>query len=353
MHGPQPTHRILDLGPERHAQQADAAAARSARVGVADRDRRDRDEARPGQLVVREEVAPERAAADGKHRVVDRRARHELADALELVDREAARLEHAVRRDLAVEARDRQAIRVQPHFAQRADDGGRHLAQHAGERRGNHERLHHVVECGTREQRDRTRRRGREPRLRRLRRRRLRCRVVQERRDLGAALHVDRGVVDLGEDREAVRRKVEECIETLDEVQLPERAREVERSRVDARCLDAELAPVAGLRQRDVAHVVLEVEALVLDPVRVVELERHPQQLLAEDRREVQAALDVLQEPLEPDVPAGCRGWVVDVDERDVRVGVSAFGVDETGVFTAQLAHGVLSARSDGGSARV
>jgi len=48
----------------------------------------------------------------------------------------------------------------------------------------------------------------------------MRGNVVQQRGDLGPALHIDGRVVDLGEDREAVRGQVEERVEALDEVQL-------------------------------------------------------------------------------------------------------------------------------------
>ena len=48
------------------------------------------------------------------------------------------------------------------------------------------------------------------------------------------------------------------------------------------RRLDAQLPPVTGLRQRDVADVVLEIEVLVLDPLRMIQAERHVRQLLPE-----------------------------------------------------------------------
>jgi hypothetical protein len=178
-------------------------------------------------------------------------------------------------------------------------------------------------------------------------------RVVQQHRDLGTRLDVDRRVVDLRQDREAVRRQVEKRVQPLDQVGLPQRPRQVERPSVDPRGLDAELAPVAGLRQRDVAHVILDVEPLVLDPVRVVELERHAQQLLPKNRRQVQPALDVFQEPLEAYPPPGRGRRIVDVDEGDVRIGVPRLRIDETCILTAQLAHDLLSFRCRLQSSRV
>ena len=42
-----------------------------------------------------------------------------------------------------------------------------------------------------------------------------------------------------------------------------------------ARVLDAQLAPVAGFGQGDMAHVELEVEVIIVDPVGMIEIQRH------------------------------------------------------------------------------
>ncbi len=147
----------------------------------------------------------------------------------------------------------------------------------------------------------------------------------------------------LGQQREAVLRQVEQAVEALDDVQLPQRPVEVERARVDARGLNAELAPVARLRQRDVAHVILEVEVLVLDPVRLVEPERHGAQLLPEHRRAVQPALHEREDAFEREPAAGRGRRVVDRDEADVRIGVGALGGEEERIVLAELTHGAVS----------
>jgi len=135
-------------------------------------------------------------------------------------------------------------------------------------------------------------------------------------------LDVDRRLVDLDEQREAACGQLEQAVEPLDDVDLPQRTCQVERPRMDARRLDAELAPVAGSGQRDVAHVVLEVEVLVVDPVRIVEVERHAPQLAPQRRLLGDAALDALEDALEAQRAAGHRALVVDVHERDVGVRV-------------------------------
>jgi PAS domain-containing protein len=108
--------------------------------------------------------------------------------------------------------------------------------------------------------------------------------VVQHLDDLVVALDVDGGVVDLGQQREAALGQVDEGVQAFDDVDLPQRAVQVERARMDARGLDAELPPVARCRQGDVAHVVFEVEVLVVDPVGEVQFQRHALELAAEHR---------------------------------------------------------------------
>ena len=50
---------------------------------------------------------------------------------------------------------------------------------------------------------------------------------------------------------------------------------------------------------------ILEVELAVLDPVRVIEVERHPHELPPERVREVHPVLQVLEDPLERDLALG------------------------------------------------
>ena len=64
-------------------------------------------------------------------------------------------------------------------------------------------------------------------------------------------------------------------VEAVDQVQLPQRPRAVERAREDPRHLLGDLLVGRRRRDRQLAHVVLEVEVRIVDPVRVVEPERH------------------------------------------------------------------------------
>ena len=233
MHVAQALDRVEDVGTEGHTNHAQAVRL-SSRVGIADRDRRDRHQAGGRQFVVKLEVAPQCTAADREHHVVHRRTPYQPADLAELLQREAARLEHAVRRDLGIEARDRLPLRMQEGVADRAQHDWAEALEGPHQRTRHFEGLHHVVQQRAGHQRQRARRRRREPGFRRIRWPDGRAGVVQQRGDLGATIQVDRRMMDLGQQREAVRRQVEERVEALDQVDLPQRAREVERPRVDA-----------------------------------------------------------------------------------------------------------------------
>ena len=82
---------------------------------------------------------------------------------------------------------------------------------------------------------------------------------------------------------------------------------------MDARGLDAELAPVAGLGQGDVADVVFDVEILVLDPGGIIEIERHAQDFFTKVGKPMQPAFKLRQNVLEAYNPAGCGGLIVNM----------------------------------------
>ena len=63
--------------------------------------------------------------------------------------------------------------------------------------------------------------------------------------------------------------------QALDQVHLPERVVAVQAALEDPRGLLGELAQVAGRGQRELAHVVVEVDLGLLGPERVVEAEGH------------------------------------------------------------------------------
>ncbi len=132
--------------------------------------------------------------------------------------------------------------------------------------------------------------------------RRQRRRVVQQRRDLGAAAHVDRRVMDLGEDGEAVGRQVAGTRRAPRRGTAPTAARDRSSGRAwmrEAWMQNWRQSPGFGSAMWRTWYS--RSKLVVLDPVREIEFERHAQQLLPEDRRQVQPALDVLQQALEMD----------------------------------------------------
>jgi hypothetical protein len=92
--------------------------------------------------------------------------------------------------------------------------------------------------------------------------------VQEQSQDLGAGEPVDQRVVDLREHRRVAR------LETVDQVQLPQRPRPIERAREDPRHLLGKLLVVPRRDQRELADVEVQVEVLVVEPVGVVQPER-------------------------------------------------------------------------------
>ena len=226
-----------------------------------------------------------------------------------------------------------------PQLAGGASHARHDPSHHASEVRGPRE----VVRRRSRQQLGRGRHALGRPRFCGLRRRtRIRHLILDRGDELDTSHAVDCRVVHLENDAEAPLRDTFDAVEPFDHVHLPQRTREIERARVQPRRLDAELPPVPRLRQRDVAHVVLEVELSVLDPVRMVEIERHAHQSSSEHVRQVQPLLDVLEDPLEGDLALRSRRLVVDQDARHVRRRVGRLAVHERGVESAQLLHGDL-----------
>src|SRR5688572_5973468 len=158
-------------------------------------------------------------------------------------------------------------------------------------------------------------------------------------RELGPRFAVDQRVMHLGVEREATRRHARHVVEPLDHVRLPKRLAAIERPGVQARDLDAELAPVAGLRQRDVSHVELDIEVRVLDPPRAVEHPRHGDEPAPEMRNVLDARREEPQDVLEADLAARGGGGVVDPEPGDVHVVVAAFELQERVVEPGKLSH--------------
>ena len=157
--------------------------------------------------------------------------------------------------------------------------------------------------------------------------------VEQDAEDLGARGPVDGGVMELGQHRDAT------VAEAVDQVELPERMGAVQRAGDEPRDLLGQHPLVAGRGQRELADVEVEVEVRVVDPVGVVDPERHLGQAPAKRRQQVQPRGDQLGDRLERQLAAGRGGLVVDRQGADVGVVAAVLDRQELGVDAGQLLH--------------
>ncbi len=304
----------------------------------------------------------QRPANDGQEQVVDRRIADFLADFLELDHGNAHGLEYAVRGHRTGEPRRRRQARQGRREVARRQRGElpaqpRWIAGHALHKPGTQARQPtRGVERELRELGKLPQVAGEGARID-LDRRRLAVRnahrhagallgldVVRRQRVQGACqfarrLAVDQRVMKLGVEREAACRHARHVVEPLDDVRFPERLAAIQRTRMQARNLDAELAPVTRLRQRDVPHVELDVEVAILDPPRAVEHPGHGHEPAAEMREALDARREEAQHVLEPHLAARRRRRVVDTEAGDVHVVVAALELQERVIEAGQLSH--------------
>lgn len=137
--------------------------------------------------------------------------------------------------------------------------------------------------------------------------------------------------------------QIGDSIETFDDVHLPQRSTAIERTCVQARNLVHQLAPVAWLGQRQVAHVELEIDLRILDPVGPVESQRNHRQAPPEDGRDMQSRAEMPKDVLERDLALGRRRWVVDAERRYVIERVPLLGVEDETVGSGELFHVILA----------
>ena len=279
----QPFGWACDMRAERSDHRRYLIAHVALFIGRAHRDRRHRGQRLVGQIVVREQVLAHGPANNGKEHVVYLCAGGERADRLDIGQRHAAPFDNAVGRKRHIEARARGE-----HFAmdlevasQQALGGARQPGQRA---RGNFElprRVGDSVEPASRQQSGGVGHVLALPFVGLLRRGGVRIERVESLHQVDPAHPVNRGMVHFGDGGKAARRDPGHVVEPFDDREFPRRARQIEWARKDPRGLNAQLSPVTRFGQRQVADVVFEIERLVLDPIRIIEIERHPHQPLA------------------------------------------------------------------------
>ena len=144
-------------------------------------------------------------------------------------------------------------------------------------------------------------------------------------------------------DGKTVRRHALDIVQAFYDVEFPQRSGHVQWPGVQARDLDAELPPVAGLGQGEVAQVKIQVELLIVNPVGVVDVCRGALDLLAEYRGRIEAIAHVLLNVLEAHRLVAQVRLVVEVDQADVGGTLGLLHEEEIGVFAVDLIHGSAS----------
>ena len=306
--------RVRFVGMQAREHARNLVARRPGLVFRPNGDRREGRQRFLGKLVMMGEVAAQRSTTDGQDDVVHSRPRRRLPNLLHVGEREGPGIEDTMGRDPAIEScagnvPGRILVFVRPALVdQRLDHRRCRVRQHPRET----ERLTDVVHGAAEREFDERRLRLRNPIVFGRRRHGIRVEVVDRRRDLRARNAIDGGMMDLRLDREAALRQAFDAVEALDDVHLPEWLVVVERSRMQARRLNAELSPVPRLRQGDMPDVEFEVEIRVLDPVGMIEPVGELHDLLAIAGGQMQPALDVREDALEGDALARGRRLVVD-----------------------------------------
>jgi hypothetical protein len=110
--------------------------------------------------------------------------------------------------------------------------------------------------------------------------------VVEHLGQLDPGLAVDAAVVRLGVVGDLA------VLEAVDDVHLPQRAAAVEQRGVQPRDQRVELLHRPGAAQGRAAHVVVEIDIVVLDPHRIGQLEGHLRELAVEQAAQVHALAD-------------------------------------------------------------
>ena len=287
----QPLDGILDVGADGQEHRRNPVAGDVTLALGAYVDGRHRHDRVARQFALRLQVRADAAGADGQHGIVDGRAVNDLAQLADHVQVEMTRADDAVGGNAAVEARARHGERLLGVARQ----GLRHPRQRAGGVRPDAQELEgrgEIVRPGP-EQEIRVARHdvGLPGGLRWRHGLHLWCQVVQQLDEMHAGGAVDRRVMRLREHGETALGHALQVVEALDDVELPEGLRHVERPLEDARRHLVQFGPVAGFRQANAPHVVVEFEVLVLDPVRVVGVEGYWREAAAGGRPQVETLL--------------------------------------------------------------
>ena len=128
----------------------------------------------------------------------------------------------------------------------------------------------------------------------------------------------------------------------MDQIELPQRPCAVERPRHDSRDLLGQLLVAPRRGQRELTDVEVEVELGVVDPVRIIEPERHLGEPPAERGQKRQALLHQPLDVAAVELAARCRGLVQYRHARHVTGLACALQREELRVNARELPHSIF-----------
>ena len=330
-------HRVFNVGADGDEHGRHRVALPILRRRLAHADRRHGQQRVIRQLDLFLQIAPQSTAAQGQCHIIYRSARDLVLHGPHVVQGEAFEADHAMAADRGVEA----------GFGHRC--GLRQLLAHGigqcrrcrgrcGEEFRDLQRPQQRVAPGADQQFPIIRHRVGAPLLgRRRHRRHLRSQVGQGQGHFQARGAVDGAVMGLEQQADAALRHPFQPVQAVDEVNLPWRAAHVQRAAENARGQRVERLPILGGGQADLANVILQIEARILDPIGMVQAERHVDQPPASGRHQVQAFLIEAHHRFQGQRPVRRRGRIEDGDRGHVHRRGRRVLVYEGGVLGAEL----------------
>ena len=157
--------------------------------------------------------------------------------------------------------------------------------------------------------------------------------VEQDAHDLGARNPVHRGVMHLRQHRHRA------VLQPVDHIHLPQRARPVQVAGDQMSHLLGQLALIARRGKRDVADVVVDVDSAFVNPVRMVEAERHTSQSPPQRGQQVYPLGHQLANKRRIERPARRGDRVIHPQCAHVTLGAVVLGRQEQRVECRQLSH--------------
>ena len=161
----------------------------------------------------------------------------------------------------------------------------------------------------------------------------------QGRAQLQAGLAIHIGVVKANQYRETVGRHTFNVIHALDDVDLPGCALHIDTAGHGAGGEDAQLAPVARLRQAYMADVIFQIEIFILQPIGIIQLERRMLETATEIGRRVQPVRNVLQNFLVADNSVRRSALITEPEAANHHRLIGSFEIEEMGIHGCKLLH--------------